>query len=260
MRMRVAALLICILADCTFFTASAVALNGRLQVEHAEFVLRLDDGRTLGGQDLVGLTLRLAGAGASGAVRISGIVEDRAATGGRMVLYRLSSAGTDHPVDLCQPDFHGRQAGFPLPDKAGGFTFVCTSGAAGKCVLMGYRPWNNSAETPLRALHRACVHMLRADYGGDDRPTTRDGTAVDIYDRFQIQLPAMRQDMSLEAAWSEDGAVCVAHPRIPQNMTLGALAERYDRLAGHLGPQSCTEDAMRAFPAVLLFNRSAGSQ
>ena len=113
---------------------------------------------------------------------------------------------------------------------------------------------------PLRALHRACVHMLRADYGGDDKPTTRNGTSVDIYDRFDIQKAAMRGDMKFEAAWNADGAVCVAHPRIAENITLGEIAARYPRLADFVGPQICNEDAMRALPQAILFNRSVSSE
>ena len=41
-------------------------------------------------------------------------------------------------------------------------------------------------------------------------------------------MPAMRPDMSFEAAWNEDGAVCVAHPRIPENITLAEIATRFD--------------------------------
>jgi hypothetical protein len=188
------------------------------------------------------------------------IGEDEAAIGSPVTLYRLAAVNSPErpPVDLCEPDIQGRRTGFPLSNASGGFDFVCTSGAAGKCVLMGYRPWDATDEMPLASLHRACVHMLRADYGGDDRPTTRNGTAVDIYDRFGIQAPALRPDMSFEAAWSEDGAVCVARPRIPQNITLSALAERHDHLEGLLGPLTCTEEAMRAAPKAILFNRSVG--
>ena len=37
--------------------------------------------------------------------------------------------------------------------------------------------------------------------------------------------------MSFEAAWNEDGAVCVAHPRIRENITLAEIATRFDHLA-----------------------------
>lgn len=245
--------LLCLLPN----SGQASPAYGRFQVEEAEFVLRLADGRVLRGDDLVGVTLRLSSGEARGDLSVTGVDEDETATGDRIVLYRLSSTGPGDAADLCRPDIRGRRLGLPLPSGDGGFDFVCTSGAAGKCALMGYRPWKHSDYAPLPELHRACVHMLRADYGGDDRPTTRDGTAVDIYDRFGIQSPAMRHDMQFEAAWAADGAVCVAHPRIREHVTLAELEERYPRLAGHLGQQACTEDAMRAVPRALLFNRSA---
>ncbi len=261
MRNRFTALLIVILVHCLLAPGEASALAGRLQVDGSEFVLRLDDGRILRRDDLLGLTLRLSSQGADGVeLRVIGTDADETVSG-KVALYRLASVGSDDgpPVDLCNADVRGRRLGFPLPDEAGGFQFVCTSGAAGKCVLMGYRPWESS-DKPMSALHRACVHMLRADYGGDDRPTTRNGTAIDVYDRFGIQTPAMRPDMSFEAAWNEDGAVCVAHPRIRENITLAEIATRFDHLASRLGPLLCTEDAMRASPNAILFNRSVDAE
>jgi len=260
MRNIVSTLFVVALSFCFLPIDKAAALSGRFQVERSEFVLRLDDGRVLQRRQLIGLTLRLSGQDSGSEIRITEIGEDDAAARGPVTLYRLAAihSADRPPSDLCEPDVRGRRVGFPLSNPSGGFDFVCTSGAAGKCVLMGYRPWETTDEMPLASLHRACVHMLRADYGGDDRPTTRNGTAVDIYDRFGIQSPDMRPDMSFEAAWSEDGAVCVAHPRIRQNITLGALAERHDHLAGRLGPLACTEEAMRAAPKAILFNRSVG--
>ena len=32
--------------------------------------------------------------------------------------------------------------------------------------------------------YNACIRLLRADYCGDGRPFTRDGTLVDIYDHL----------------------------------------------------------------------------
>jgi len=139
----------------------------------------------------------------------------------------------------------------------GGFSFTCTSGAEGKCILLGYRPWEHRDGVPMRELHRACVHMIRADYGGDDRPTTRNGTLIDVYDRFGIQVPAADPALTFEAGWSPEGAICVAHPRIAAHVSLADLAARYPRLAGRLGPQACSDAAARADPRAILFNRSA---
>lgn len=240
------------------FSGSCLAVDGQLRMEGADPVLSLDDGRVLRREALAGLTLNLAGPAGEAQVRIDSVVVEEAAPGGPIPLFSLSAHRPgEPPANICRPDPKGRQLALALPDRNGGFTFTCTSGAEGKCVLMGYRPWETRDGVPLQDLHRACIHMLRADYGGDDRPTTRDGTLVDIYDRFDIQVSEPNPSLSFEAAWGPDGALCVAHPRIPENVSLTALAERYPRLAGHLGPESCTEAAMRADPRALLFNRSA---
>jgi hypothetical protein len=62
--------------------------------------------------------------------------------------------------------------------------------------------------------------------------------------------------MEFEAAWGPEGAICVAHPRIADNITLEQLAERYPRLKGRLGPEACNEEAMRADSRALIFNQS----
>ncbi|MGO4572771.1 ADYC domain-containing protein [Microvirga sp. 2TAF3] len=243
-------------------TGAAFGLGGRLQAEGPEFVLRLDDGRVLRREMLVGLRLMLATSTGDRQVRIDGLEEDASAAGGPLLLYRLSIQSPGHASeDFCRPDIKGRRAGFPVPDGAGGFNLTCTSGAEGKCILMGYRPWEARDGVPMRDLFRACIHMIRADYGGDDRPTTRDGMSIDVYDRFGIQAPASMSDtMAFEAGWSPAGAVCVAHPRIPDHITLAQLAERYPQLSGHLGPQACSDETARADPQALLFNRSAATK
>lgn len=62
--------------------------------------------------------------------------------------------------------------------------------------------------------------------------------------------------MAFEAAWGVDSAICVARPRIADNISLTQLGDRHPRLAHHLGPASCVEDSVMRDPAVLLFNRS----
>jgi hypothetical protein len=261
------------------FSGPSLGLSGQIRAEGPEFVLTLDDGRVLTREALVGLRLTLAGrqgdmqegdmqgslqANMQGSmeVRIDAVDEDRTATGGTIPLYRLSvrnpaAQATDgESGDLCQPDPRGRRAGFPLPDGSGGFTFTCTSGAAGKCVLFGYHPWETREGVPMRDLYQACIHMLRADYGGDDHPTARNGTPVNVADRFGIQSPRTAPGMQFEAAWGPQGAICVSHTRIADNVTLDDLAQRYPQLRGRLGPRDCYEDLMRADPRVILFNQS----
>ncbi len=245
--------LLAIAAPC-----GAGASSGRLEVAKGEFRLRLDDGRVLAREDLVGARVVMRAGGRDVQLLIDGVEEDRSVPDAPIALYRLLLEDTArHQFDnVCQPDARGRQLGLPV-SKAGRFELTCTSGAEGKCILMGYRPWDDGAGAPMQDLHAACVKMVRADYGGDDHPTTRNGTTIDVYDRFGIQKADTRNSMPLEAAWGADGAHCVAHPRIAANITLQALQEHYPSLSGRLGPEACTEEAMRGDPGVLLFNRSA---
>ncbi|MGO4526840.1 ADYC domain-containing protein [Microvirga sp. 2MCAF35] len=240
------------------FSQTALGAGGRLHADGPELVLSLEDGRDLRGENLIGIRFVLTGQDGAFQMRVDGVEEDKAATGGPLLLYRLSvhSPDGEEKGPFCSPDPQGRLTGLAMPDGSGGFSFTCTSGAEGKCVRMGYRPWDNRDGLPLKELHRACVHMLRADYGGDDRPTTRNGTSVDIFDRFGIQESEKADGMAFEAAWGPDGALCVAHPRIMQNITLEDIAERYPRLANRLGPMHCSLEAMQAEPQALLFNHS----
>jgi hypothetical protein len=230
----------------------------RLTVEGTEFVLATPDGGTLRSPDLIGATLKIRAQGRPIEITIQGVEVDRYAVGGRVVLHRLvAKDDSGKSVDLCTPDAEGRNHGFPVPDGRGGFDLTCSSGAVGKCIRWGYRHWEEQpGGPPLRALHRACVHMARADYGGDGTPSTRDGTLIDIHDRVGIQRFDREVRMAFEAAWGVDGAVCVARPRIAENISLAQLAERYPHLAPHLGPDSCTEDSAMRDPAAVLFNRS----
>ncbi|EIM25444.1 ADYC domain-containing protein [Microvirga lotononidis] len=241
-----------------FFSQTAFGSGGTLRADGPELVLDLEDGRILRGEDLVGIRFVLAGRDGVVHVRIDGVEEDGSATGGPLPLYSMSVHSPDgaEKGPFCLPDPQGRRAGFAIPDASGGLSFTCTSGAEGKCVRMGYRPWERRDGFSLRELHKACVHMLRADYGGDNRPTTRNGTSVDIFDRFGIQRSEKADGMRFEAAWGPDGALCVAHPRIAQNVSLEDIASRFPWLAGRLGPELCSLESMRAEPRAILFNHS----
>jgi hypothetical protein len=55
-----------------------------------------------------------------------------------------------------------------------------------------------------------------------------------------------------------EGALCVAHVRVPENTNLDRLAATCPRLRGRLGPQHCSEAAAAAgrLGHALMFNRS----
>lgn len=88
--------------------------------------------------------------------------------------------------------------------KDGELTFSCTDGVIFKCVDWGYAPWSFGSE-----VHQSCTRLARADYCGDGRPWTLDGTQIDVYDDFGVQQRVGFDEMGFEAAWGEAGAVCV---------------------------------------------------
>lgn len=252
--------LISILGALLMFASSGTgqASSGRLEVDRGELRLRLDNGKVLEREELAGARIIMRSGGQDIQVLVDAVEEDSAVPGGPVILYRLL---VEDPVrqtfqNACMPDPFGRRLGLPI-QKETGVDFTCTSGAEAKCILMGYRPWDDSADPPMRDLHAACIHMMRADYGADDQPTTQDGTIINVYDRFGIQTPDETVPLPFEAAWGRDGAVCVARPRIAANITLKELKDRYPALGNRLGPEACTEEAMRSHPEALLFNRSA---
>jgi hypothetical protein len=240
--------------------ASPVAASAQeaLTAAGTEFVLTTLAGRTLRSAELVGATLNIAAAGKQLEITIRSVEEDPHAVGGRVFLHHFvvtDEAGMQ--VDMCKPDAQGHSLGFPVPDGHGGFNLTCTSGAVGKCIRWGYRPWDEQPDgPPLAALHQACVHMARADYGGEDHATTREGMLIHWCDRFGVYRCGENVAAPFEAAWGRDGAICVAHPRIPENVSLEQLAESYPRLKSHLGPAACSEDIAMRDPAALLFNNS----
>lgn len=237
---------------------SAAAAQPDLTAEGTEFVLRTAEGQVLRSAELVGATLTLQTEEGETEVTIEAVEQDDRANGGRVWLHRFSVADADgRRTDLCTPDAQGLSAGFPVPDEHGGFEITCTSGAIGKCVRWGYRFWEERAGgPPLRALHRACIHLARADYGGDGRPGTRPGVTIHLCDRFGIRPCREDAPLRFEAAWDPDGAVCVAHPRVAELVSLPELAVRVPSLAGRLGPAACSEAVARADPSALLFSRS----
>lgn len=238
------------------------------------FRITLATGRTIEGRDLQGATLSVAFAGSAEPrpILLARIIPDPDDPDGDVLLYDIrvpdGKAGTGPP--LCENAVDGDHWAFPLQgrwDRNGkkisdqGFTLTCAADAQGKCVRFGYKPWKTTqAGVPLADHHQACVRMVRADYCGG-RGTTRNGMLIDFHDRLGIQKRADAPDdraLPFEAAWNTDGALCVAHTRVPANMTLARLVRDCPRLRDRLGPTVCNEAAAVSgrFGEALLFNRS----
>ena len=241
--------------------APAVKIS-QVEVVGTDLRVALSDGRTLAGGGLVGAVLGLrTEEGAAVRVKVEAVTADPKDRTGEVFLYRFTApdaAGKWQPV--CSPGPDGLQLGIPQPGAGGNVAIWCTAGALGKCVRFGYHPWAHLPDgTPLSRYHRACVNMVRADYTGDNRPTTRNGMLIDLYDKIGINAPEPGPGaMPFEAAWGENGAICVAHVRVPQNVSLDRLVAMAPRFAGRVGA-ACTEAAAASWGEPLLFNRSRGN-
>ena len=234
------------------------------------------DGKVVSGDALTGaiLSLRIAGMSAVQRVRLDQIIVDPADPAGDLLLYRITVLAQPNGIshDLCDPVSSGERWAFPLKgqwDSEGrrvsqdGLTLVCAGGGAiGKCVRWGYKPW---AVTPsgvaLAPYHAACVNMVRANYCGN-HGTTRDGMTIEFDDAAGVNKPdqdaVRRLGLLFEAAWSPMGAVCVAHSRVPTNVSLTALARTCPRLQKRVGPKKCIEGLARNgyYGPALIFERS----
>jgi hypothetical protein len=253
---------------------SAVDHIRSVDVVRTALRVHLDSGRIIQGRDLEGATLSLAMAGKAGTqqVHIQAVVIDPLDPQGEVQLYRMTALNpaTGIGEELCDPDPQGQRWAFPVQgqwDAHGrrtsqqGFTLTCASGAQGKCLRFGYQPWKTTADgVRLEDYHQACIRMVTADYCGG-HATTKDGMAIDLYDKLGIQTPADsagHDDLRFEAAWNITGAACVAHTRVPANISLQQLAAACPRLQARLGAANCTEQKARSgqLGTVLLFNRS----
>ncbi len=231
-----------------------------LVAEGGELVARLSDGRALRGAGLAGAVLHFDGFD----IRIDAARRDEGAPGSAargaedIWLYRFATRIPDGAWgEFCEPDPQGERLAMVFPAEDGRFSFTCSAGGIGKCIRFGYRPWALAPDgRSLAPFHAACVNLLRGAYGGGERGFTRDGTRIDIYDRIGIQAPANQADHAFEAGWTPDGAVCVAHPRIPENGSLDDIVAHAPHLAGQVGPAACDE-ARAAALGALVFNRSA---
>jgi hypothetical protein len=114
--------------------------------------------------------------------------------------------------------------------RDGKFSVTCTSGAIGKCVRAGYRPWEAMADgRPGWDHHQACTRLIRADYCGDGASHTRDGTLIEIIDRLgEGEEPGT--GLAFEAGW---GAPPAAHqPRSASRDPSRITAEPAARVLG----------------------------
>jgi hypothetical protein len=275
--MLVSAALALVLGAGGSASAQPVGDRGRIQsveVIGTAFRVTFTTGETLEGMQLNGATISVAMLAGQRPlrVRLRRIIPDPMQPTGDVLLYDMQvidrSTGGERP--LCEDAVDGGHWAFPLRgrwDRNGrhlsddGFTLTCAADAQGKCVRFGYKPWaTGPGGISLTAYHQACIRMVRADYCGNVG-TTRNGMLIDYYDRLGIQhasQSAGSMGLRFEAAWDTEGALCVAHTRVPEHVTLTQLTQTCPRLHARLGPAVCTENTVDSgrFGPALLYNSS----
>jgi ADYC domain len=206
--------------------------------------------------------------GATVTLRVEGVEADAKDAEGDVFLYQLSvrdAEGGWHPY--CLPDREGRTVAIPLQGSwdatrthqaSDEITFACINGALGKCVRWGYKPWKTVNGVSLADYHQACVHMTGADYCGDGRSHTRDGTLIDLWDNLGIQKRDPALGLAFEAAWSPRGAVYLQKPRFGETLE-SLVAACPDRLRGRTAldvPGLDPEAVAARWPEALIFTES----
>ncbi|MBI5542897.1 MAG: hypothetical protein HY901_03340, partial [Deltaproteobacteria bacterium] len=196
-----------------------------------EFVGVAEDGSTLRGTDFIGLELTNEPEAAEAV--LFHIQEVHASSDPEILLYDVYYSFDDETWSpLCGVDGLGNDV-LSIPvlgswnvaaDKVEDpqhITFACQGYAIAHCVEWGYKPWKLATrcdgggtcwETSMAIVHQACTRMVRADYCGDGRSFTRDGTLINIYDFAGIEVDTEAWDV--EAEWDAGGARCLDQRRI----------------------------------------------
>lgn len=201
--------------------------------------------------------------------RIESVAPDPRDRDGDVSLYGVSvldaSGGTWRPY--CTPDVEGRSAAIPVQgswndrgERQPGddlITFACTSGAIAKCIRFGYKPWQLRDGTSLAPYHAACIRMVRADYCGDGRTHTVDGTWIDVWDGLGIQVRDERAGHPevFEAAWSPAGAAYLHTPRWSDDVA-DVVRDCPEHFRGRTSADRtlAPADVAQQFPEVLVFD------
>lgn len=246
-------------ADRQRLDVRSVAVDGTV------FRIAVTDGRVLRSADLVGAVIGVRLHGSDQRIRIDSVRADSADP--MLLLHSISVQRPDRDWQpLCNVAPDGTQAAYPIagrgkadgtlaPSHEGDVEIVCTSGAQGKCLRLGYRPWQKLPDgSAMLPVFNACVRMMRADYAGRGTPGTRDGTSIYVFDKLGIRRSAWNDLVEFEAGWDEHGAVCVRHPRVSSLASLDQIEASSPRLAGRVGA-ACTRAAAELFGA-LVFNSS----
>ena len=96
----------------------------------------------------------------------------------------------------------------------GAIAFACRGTASAKCIVWGYKPWDEVNGVSMRDHYQACLAMVRGDYCRTNVAHTVNGTAIDVSDRgLSPAVQVSTTSWPVEAQWGVNGAVCFNTPR-----------------------------------------------
>lgn len=155
-----------------------------------------------------------------------------------------SGAHTSIPMkDITVDAATGDMAGRPMT-----VYLACTSGAIGKAMVWGYRPW----ERPLPEFE-AATRMVRADYCFDGMSWTETGMALQVRDKYNINTFARAEDPT-EVVWTKDGAACLTQPRNPTYVAAQVTCD------GQPLPACPANTSMTSYPGTLFWTKNVTPQ
>ena len=247
-------------------SGSAHAATRAIRVAGTELQVTRADGSVLTAPNLVGAVISFSdGRGGSVPLRIDAVQPDPMDPAGGVLLYRFlkRDAVSSAWRTFCPATHDGFAVGFPLSGRwapDGSFrpsedeiSLICADSAVGKCLRLGYRPWETAADgTPLQPYHQTCTRLIRADYCGDGTSHTRDGTPIRILNRLDLRgRTEPSEDAVFEGLWGPEGAICLRQPRLAGRDVPEDILAACPRLRGKLG-KACRAENLMSTPGALL--------
>ena len=227
------------------FTLNGTALNATL------FQASTSSRPTVSGAEFIGALAQLSVQAADQSttqytLRFDNIYVDPNSPQGDVYLYDISYARSDDTTwtSLCSDAAGNPVAAIPILnywnaqtgariDNANVVTFACVSGALGKCVRLGYRPWSSAmrctkgtcSAVSLADYHQACTRLIRADYCGNGTSYTLNGTLIEVYDGLSPQIQRQTESWNIEGKWNPGGASCIGEARHAELLTKGRFPD-----------------------------------
>lgn len=206
------------------------------------------------------------------------VYAEEAATGMAWVYHLQLQLEDGHWVDGCDdpndvafpiPGYWSRtdHRYYPNPTTASReFSFACVKRDVAKCLRQGYSAYASDGHDK-KILFEACTRMMRADYCGDGRSFTKDGSEVFLWDNKKVVTKdkalkdiaddQLQDKVDFEALWdATKGAICVARPRYFELVQKGASATCLRKIQDSKCTETAAEKEAERKGDPVLFNRS----